>query len=85
MTSFGPAGDVLYYSPYQCYFPTTQTKLLMLWDELRIPHKERKQVYGPIVTFIGFDVDPNAMSISLSLECRTKVFNKICDFTKPGK
>ena len=38
----------------------------MLWDELRISHE---QVYGPTVTFIGFDVDLNAMTISLNEEC----------------
>jgi hypothetical protein len=83
--SFGPAGFVQYYEPYQRYFPVDQTKLLMLWDELNIPHENRKQIYGPIIPFIGFDVDPNRMTVSLSDERRSKLFEKIRDFAKPGK
>ena len=48
--SFGLAGDVLYYEPYRRYFPTNQTKLLLLWDDLNIPHAEKKQIYGPIIS-----------------------------------
>ena len=32
--SFDHAEHVLYYHPYQCYFPANQSWLLMLWDEL---------------------------------------------------
>ena len=42
--------------------------LLLLWDELNIPHEEKKQIYGPIVAFVGFEVDPNAMTIFISDE-----------------
>jgi len=83
--SFGHAEHVQYYDPYRCYFPTNQSRLLMLWDEFGIPHEQRKQVYGPIVTFIGFDVDPNAMTISLNDERRSKLFGRIHEFAKPGK
>jgi hypothetical protein len=83
--SFERAGVVHYYKPYQRYFPAKQTQLLLLWDELRIPHEERKQIYGPVVPFIGFDVDPNAMTISLSDERRAKLLDKVRNFGKPGK
>jgi hypothetical protein len=63
--SFALLGDVRYYPKYERYFPTDQTKLLELWDELGLPHEERKQIYGPVIPFIGFDVDPNAMTVSL--------------------
>ena len=82
---FGPARRVLYYEPYKRYFPTDQTKLLMLWDELGIPHEERKQIYGPIIPFIGFDVDPNAMTFSISDERRAKLLDKVREFAVPGK
>ena len=82
---FGPAQHVLYYEPYKHYFLTDQTKLLLLWDELGIPHEERKQIYGPIIPFIGFDVDPNAMTFSISDEHHTKLINKICGFAILGK
>ena len=55
--SFARLGDVKYYPKYKRYFPTDQTKLLELWDELGLPHEEKKQIYGPVIPFIGFDVD----------------------------
>jgi hypothetical protein len=69
--SFGPTGSVLYYAPYRRYFPSNQAKLLLLWDELNVPHEEKKQIYGPIVPIVGFDIDPNRMTISISDQCRT--------------
>jgi hypothetical protein len=67
-SSFGPVGDVLYYAPYCQYFPTNQTKLLLLWDDLNVPHEEKKQIYGPVMPFVGFDVGPNVMTLSISDE-----------------
>ena len=83
--SFGLAGDVLYYEPYHRYFPTNQTKLLLLWDELSIPHAEKKQIYGPIVPFVGLDIDPNLMTVSISDERRAELIEKVLAFAKPGK
>jgi hypothetical protein len=83
--SFGLAGDVLYYEPYHRYYPTNQTKLLLLWDELGIPHAEKKQIYGPVVPFIGFDVDPNTMTVSISDERRAQLIEKVRTFAKPGQ
>ncbi|KAJ3872417.1 hypothetical protein F5051DRAFT_296407, partial [Lentinula edodes] len=40
-------------------------RLLTLWDFLGIPHKEKKQLSGSCLPIIGFEVDPNEMSISL--------------------
>jgi hypothetical protein len=84
-SSFGPARDVLYYAPYRRYFPTNQTKLLLLWDELNVPHEEKKQIYGPVVPFVGFDVDPNSMTLSISDERRAELIEKVLSFAKPGK
>jgi hypothetical protein len=83
--SFGLAADVLYYARYRRYYPTNQTRLLLLWDELGIPHEEKKQIYGPIIPFVGFDVDPNAMTISISDSRRTELMDKVFAFAKPGK
>ena len=44
--SFDVDGNVLWYEPYRCYYPTKQTKLLMLWDEIGLPHEKPKQEYG---------------------------------------
>jgi len=83
--SFDVVGDVLYYEPYNRYFPAKQTCLLRLWDELNIPHAEKKQIYGPTLPFVGFDVDPNAMTISINDERRANLFEKVVLFAKPGK
>jgi len=41
---------------------------LQLWDEINLPHDEDKQIPGPIITCIGFKVDPNAMMVTMSKE-----------------
>ena len=71
--------------PYHWYFPTNQTKLLLLWDELSIPHAEKKQIYGPVVPFVGLDIDPNLMTVSISDERRAELIEKVLAFAKPGK
>ena len=83
--SFARLGDVKYYPKYRRYFPTDQTKLLELWDELGLPHEEKKQIYGPIIPFIGFDVDPNAMTVSINDERKHDLLDKVRDFAKSGK
>ena len=67
--SFTCVRDVIYYPRYDSYYPSDQTKLLLLWDELNIPHAKKKQIYGPIIPYVGFNVNPNAMTISLSDDC----------------
>jgi len=74
-SGFDLEDDLLYYAPYNMAFPRHQTMLLELWDELSIPHKRKKQIFGSIIPVIGIDVDPNAMTLSLSAEKRSD----ICD------
>ncbi|KIM34834.1 hypothetical protein M413DRAFT_43797, partial [Hebeloma cylindrosporum] len=59
-------GDFLHYEPYDRAFPRHQTLLLRLWDMLGIPHKPHKQIFGRVIPVIGIDVDPNAMTLTLS-------------------
>ena len=66
-------GDILYYGPYECHMPTHQKLLLDLWDEIGIPHKRHKQLSGNILTIIGIDVDPNAMTLTLSPSARNLI------------
>ena len=65
--SFGPnhADDLTWYTPYHKFMPTNQVKILELWDELNIPHKEKKQVFGSPLTVIGIEVDANALSMTM--------------------
>jgi hypothetical protein len=60
--SFTKAGDLTYYVKYQKKLPTDIVRLLLLWDELGIPHEERKQVYGSPLAVIEFNVNPNLMN-----------------------
>ena len=53
--------DQSYYAPYKCHLPTPQARLLALWDELGIPHKQKKQVHGLTLPVIGIQVNTNAM------------------------
>ena len=84
--SFDEEGSVLWYEPYQCYFPTKQTKLLSLWDEINLPHDKAKQEYGRVLRIIGFLVDPNLMRVSMDEEDRTRLLNHVSSFiaTTPG-
>ena len=77
--------NLLWYEPYQKLLPAKQVYLLQLWDELWIPHEESKQVFGSPLMIIGFDVDPNAMTISMPLEACSDLLATICDFTNPGQ
>ncbi|KAJ2932592.1 hypothetical protein H1R20_g4498, partial [Candolleomyces eurysporus] len=74
---FNEIDDVAFYCPYSKFLPRSQALLLELWDELGIPHKERKQVFGSPLTIIGFDVDPNNMSITLPDAAKKELLNEI--------
>ena len=79
--SFDEEGNVMWYEPYQCYFPTKQAKLLHLWDEIGLPHEKAKQECAPALCVIGFLVDPNLMRVSMDEEDRVKLIQHVADFT----
>ena len=66
--SWSLASDMLFYVPYKKCFPTKQSLFLLLLDELGVSHDEPKQVFGPSLKIIGFDVDPNIMTIYLHVQ-----------------
>ena len=70
-------GDTQYYEPYQKYLLTNQTRLLLLWDELGIPHKPHKQIFGNPLTIIGIDVDANRMTLTLPQESRLRLIDEL--------
>lgn len=59
------ADNLEFYEKYGKWMPARQVKLLRLWDELGIPHKEDKQLYGSKLDIIGFLVDTDKMSITM--------------------
>lgn len=74
--------QLVHYSPYDKFMPQKQARLLCLWDELRIPHKEEKQLFGEQLTIIGFSVDTVSMVISLPTEANAQLVSAIRDFVK---
>jgi hypothetical protein len=70
------------YEPYDVSLPTSQAVLLRLWDELGIPHKVKKQVWGPNITIIGIDVDTDKMTLTLPAESRSELLSHLKDFAR---
>lgn len=78
--AFSEMGDISLYKHYHTLLPTNQTVLLILWDEINLPHKLEKQVSGAPLSVIGFDVDPNQMTASLSPTKQQKLIDVCLDF-----
>ena len=80
------AGDTLFYEPYGKQMPRHQTILLRLWDELGIPHKPHKQLFGSPLVIIGIEVNPNNMTLTLPEDARTRLLNELTLWSsKPPK
>ena len=78
--SFERADNLLFYEPYQDFFPAKQTRLLRLWDEIRLPHERAKQEFGSPLTVIGFDVDPNRMLATLPFHKKAALVTELRRF-----
>ena len=82
--SFSISGHVELYAPYDTFLPSKQVRLLHLWDEIGLPHEEEKQISGTCIPIIGFDVDPNAMTVTMSHAKRTELIDACTVFTVRG-
>ena len=84
--SFGveDEGEVLWYAPYACELPKQQAKLLMLWDELGIPHKQEKQIHGKKFMVLGIDVDVEELSFMLTEEAHVHLMNELEEWSQRG-
>jgi hypothetical protein len=82
--SFAIAGDLELYDEYDAFLPSDQVALLQLWDEIGLPHEESKQISGPCIPIIGFEVDPNAMSVKMSAEKCSELITACTAFTVCG-
>lgn len=60
--------------------PDSQVRFLNLLDQLRIPHKPEKQVYGHKLTIMGFEVDPNGMTITMAEDKKRDLVERIRTF-----
>ncbi|KIK36363.1 hypothetical protein CY34DRAFT_94562, partial [Suillus luteus UH-Slu-Lm8-n1] len=83
--SFAKVEDMAYYVKYRKMLPSAMVSLLLLWDELGIPHEERKQIFGSPLPVIGFEVDPNLMKISLKDESKRILVRELRKFAKYGR
>ena len=81
---FDLATSLRSYSPYAKLLPSALVSILTLWDELRIPHEEKKQLFAPVLPVIGFDVDPNLMTVRMSPESQDKLLDAISQFAHRG-
>ena len=78
-------GRTEYYKPYKKRMPTKQVQLLKLWDELGIPHEEDKQLSGPSLPILGYDVDANKMTVKVPDKKKEKVVQLLRSNAKVGK
>ena len=78
-------GKKQYYKPYKKYMPAKQARLLQLWDTLGIPHDEEKQLSGPSLPILGFDVDANAMTVNIPEEKKAKLVDLLRSNAHEGK
>ena len=82
--SFSIFGDLELYPPYDAFLPSEQVRLLQLWDEITLPHEEEKQISGTCIPIISFDVDLNAMTVTMSDSRKTELVNVCLSFTVRG-
>lgn len=72
--------DVDFYEPYDGFYPSKQAKLLKLWDHLGVPHSKPKQLFGLQLVIIGFNVDPNAMTVTMPTDSKAELVLALCHF-----
>jgi len=82
--SFSRTGDLEFYEKYEAFLPSDQVLLLQLWDEINLPHEESKQINGFCIPIIGFEVDPNAMTVTMSQAKRSELIQACNSFTVRG-
>jgi hypothetical protein len=79
--SFCVAGDLELYNEYDTFLPSGRVALLQLWDEINLPHEEAKQISGTCIPIIGFEVDPNVMSVKMSKTKQSELIDACTTFT----
>jgi hypothetical protein len=82
--SFSLQGNLELYPNYDAFLPAEQVALLQLWDKIGLPHEEGKQISGTCIPIIGFDVDPNAMTVTMSESKKSDLVEACTAFTVRG-
>ena len=60
--------------------PCRQVQLLSLWEDISCPFEDKKQDHGDVLKIIGFFVDINRGTITLSPDTITDIISKIHSF-----
>ncbi|PBK86064.1 hypothetical protein ARMGADRAFT_1047939 [Armillaria gallica] len=76
---------LIFYKPYDSFYPCKQMKLLRLWDHLGVPHSKPKQLYGLQLIIIGFNVDPNAMTATMPEDSKTDLVLALWHFASSNQ
>lgn len=81
--SWALASDLVFYKGISR--PHPQARLLMLWDAISCPWKDKKQEFGLLLKIIGFLVDINRGTITLTDEAISDIFTTLRTFlATPG-
>jgi len=85
--SFGvdEEGNMVWYHKYDQWMPSSQVKLVSLWDDLRIPHERHKQLFGKTLTIIRIHVDLNSLTFCLPEQALADLLKELEDFTSWSK
>jgi len=74
--------NLIYYEPYDSCFHQKQVKLLLLYNELGLPHVKKKQVFGWFLEVISLFMNWADMTILMSdmaTSCNQMVMNPHLD------
>ncbi|KII87748.1 hypothetical protein PLICRDRAFT_80609, partial [Plicaturopsis crispa FD-325 SS-3] len=77
---FELADNKTWYCKYDQHYPAKQAALLELFDAINLPHEKKKQEFGAVLTIIGFEVDPNAMTFTMPADARQKFLELLWAF-----
>ena len=56
---------------------TPQVQFLKLFDEIRLPHENAKQLHGSVLEIIGFEVNLSKMAITLPTNAKSQLVDAI--------
>ena len=84
--SFGIEEEIfmMIYAPYNKSFPSQQTRLLELWDEIGIPHKRSKQIFGSQLAVLGIKVDAVDLTFTLPKESKERLSRELSSWCVRG-
>ena len=82
--SFCITGDLDLDDKYEAFMLSDQVHLLQLWDEIGLLHEESKQISGLSIPIIGFEVDPNALTVTMADARKSALVSTCTAFTVRG-